>query len=500
MELEANMNEDGTDIYGEFTQVSAADILTKDIHELKLAVKEAKQRHAEDPLASTTGTKELPPTAITQTAAHDGELTCISLCEDTGALATAGIDCTIRIFENAEDNATVSTARCSLPLGGQPATLEWSPCGSLLACGTSQGLVHCYKPDGSLYCTLHGHTEGEPVLALAWAARSHCDDNDDEDNEMTTDGEVDDAAKQELIQEKLAKASAAKAATLLARCGPLATGGADSLVVVWNVHRGAAQQKWPLSAGAILDLDWRLGGGETDRTDLVAGTQAGSVVYLKVGEDDAVKVWTPTSIINGAVAAMTAVAAAEAGTANGNGTADDTHAQTMIPSISIGINSIRWDPTGHFIAAAGSDGVVRLWSPVSTSLKPEAELTGHKREVQCVRWGTMSGGRTALASASADGSVRIWDTSEQSGGGGCCSHVLDGHDGELMSFAWNPIGEYIACGDTNGKVGVWSVKTGGRVRSFEGPGCAYDVRWVGGGRVVVAACVGGTAALVAKLV
>lgn len=500
MELEANMNEEGTDIYGEFTQVSAADILTKDINELKLSVKEAKQRHAEDPLASTTGTKELPPTAVTQTAAHDGELTCISLCEGTGALATAGIDGTIRLFDNAEDATTVVTASCSLPLGGQPATVEWSPCGSLLACGTSQGLVHCYKPDGSLYCTLHGHTEGEPVLALAWAARSHYDDDDEEDDGMSTDGEGDDAAKQKLRQEIQAKAAAAKATTLLARCGPLATGGADSLVVVWNVHRGAAQQKWPLSAGAILDLDWRLGGGETNRTDLVAGTQAGSVVYLKVGEEAAVKVWTPNSIINGAVAAMTAVAAAEAEaggtTANGNGTTDaDT--QMVIPSISTGINSVRWDPTGHFIAAAGSDGVVRLWSPVSTSLKPEAELTGHKREVQCVRWGTMSGGRTALASASADGSVRIWDTSDQQSG---CSHVLDGHDGELMSLAWNPIGEYIACGDTNGKVGVWSVKTGGRVRSFEGSGCAYDVRWVGGGRVVVAACVGGTAALVANLV
>lgn len=203
MELEANMNEDGTDIYGEFTQVSAADILTKDIHELKLAVKEAKQRHAEDPLASTTGTKELPSTAITQTAAHDGELTCISLCEETGALATAGIDGTIRIFDNAEDACTVATASCSLPLGGQPSTVEWSPCGSLLACGTSEGLVHCYKSDGSLYCTLHGHTEGEPVLTLAWAAKSHYDnDNDDDDEDMTTDGEGDDAAKLTLQEKK----------------------------------------------------------------------------------------------------------------------------------------------------------------------------------------------------------------------------------------------------------------------------------------------------------
>lgn len=183
-----------------------------------------------------------------------------------------------------------------------------------------------------------------------------------------------------------------------------------------------------------MDLDWRLGGGETDRTDLVAGTQAGSVVYLKVGEEAPLKVWTPTSMINGAVAAISAVAAAAAEEAGAGAVGNDDDTQMMLStSISTGINSVRWDPTGHFVAAAGSDGVVRLWSPISTSLKPEAELSGHKREVQCVRWGTLSGGKIALASASADGSVRIWDTSsdQQQSGGGCCSHVLDSHAGSL---------------------------------------------------------------------
>lgn len=36
MELEANLSEEGTDVYGEYTPLTARDILVKDIDELKV--------------------------------------------------------------------------------------------------------------------------------------------------------------------------------------------------------------------------------------------------------------------------------------------------------------------------------------------------------------------------------------------------------------------------------------------------------------------------------
>ena len=55
MELEANLNEEGADVYGEYTPLTARDILCRDIDELRLAVREMKEAaaaHQNDFLAS----------------------------------------------------------------------------------------------------------------------------------------------------------------------------------------------------------------------------------------------------------------------------------------------------------------------------------------------------------------------------------------------------------------------------------------------------------------
>ena len=58
MELEANLNEEGTDVYGEYTPLSARDILSKDVEELRLTVREMKEAAAaeqQDFLAAAGG-------------------------------------------------------------------------------------------------------------------------------------------------------------------------------------------------------------------------------------------------------------------------------------------------------------------------------------------------------------------------------------------------------------------------------------------------------------
>lgn len=48
MELEANLNNDGSDVYGKYTSLTARDILTKDLGELRELARELKTGEAQE--------------------------------------------------------------------------------------------------------------------------------------------------------------------------------------------------------------------------------------------------------------------------------------------------------------------------------------------------------------------------------------------------------------------------------------------------------------------
>lgn len=77
-----------------------------------------------------------------------------------------------------------------------------------------------------------------------------------------------------------------------------------------------------------------------------------------------------------------------------------------------------------------------------------------------------------LATASFDGSVRLWDVIS-----GSCIRVLNRHRDSVYSVAFSPSGKYLASGSLAGQLYIWDVENGAHVRNYKGGGDIFEVAW-----------------------
>jgi len=139
-------------------------------------------------------------------------------------------------------------------------------------------------------------------------------------------------------------------------------------------------------------------------------------------------------------------------------------------------------PTQPIAATASSDKSVRIYSLASFQLAATIS-GGHKRSVRAAAWkpdASGGGGETVLATGSFDASAGIWkrwereavagmrggaDAAEGDCGAGGEDEddddewrfavVLDGHESEIKSVAWNADGRYLATCSRDKSVWVW---------------------------------------------
>ena len=109
------------------------------------------------------------------------------------------------------------------------------------------------------------------------------------------------------------------------------------------------------------------------------------------------------------------------------------------------VNEMAFSPNGRLLATASADGTARLWDPATG--KHRHTLTGHTGPVYGVAF---SPNGRLLATASADGTARLWDPAT-----GKHRHTLTGHTGPVYGVAFSPNGRLLATASGDETARLW---------------------------------------------
>jgi len=215
----------------------------------------------------------------------------------------------------------------------------------------------------------------------------------------------------------------------------LLSGSYDKTTIVWDVSNGSGfiKQQFDDHQAPALDVDWK-----DDNTFASCSTDK-TVHICRVGSEKPLKTYT--------------------------GHTDE-------------VNAVKWDPSGSLLASCSDDCTAKVWDVNSDRKDPMYDFKSHQQEIYTVKWAPTGPGsknpdkKPLLATASFDGSVRLWNVQD-----GNCIQVFSRHRDSVYSVAFSPSGNYLASGSLAGQLYIWNVMEGRHIKSFKGKGDIFEVAW-----------------------
>jgi WD40 repeat protein len=133
-----------------------------------------------------------------------------------------------------------------------------------------------------------------------------------------------------------------------------------------------------------------------------------------------------------------------------------SHVQLTLFGDTYYVFSVAWSPDGKRLATASADGTAKVWDAASGN--ELLTLRGHKALVSSVAW-SPDGKR--LATASLDRTAKVWDAAT-----GKELLTLRGHKAIVSSVAWSPDSKLLATGSWDHTAKVWDAVSGQELRTL----------------------------------
>ncbi|WLS43213.1 NB-ARC domain-containing protein [Micromonospora profundi] len=242
----------------------------------------------------------------------------------------------------------------------------------------------------------------------------------------------------------------------------LATVGSDGTARIWDTAIGTSHAKPTSHAGAILamalapDEAW-LATVDAQGAVHVRDAMTGSLPR-KALRSGSVQALAVTSVDSGLVTAGTdgrvfIFDIFDRESADAERTKDArTRLRKAIPGNAGWAEAVSISGDGTWLASAGADGTVRIWDP--TTGERRQQLSAHTGPVKAI---AITADGTWLATAGNDGTVRIWDPTT-----GERRQQLSAHTGPVNAIAITADGTWLATAGNDGTVRIWDPTTGER--------------------------------------